>query len=85
MKLCSACSQTLPKEKFSKKQWQAKQQRRCKECIADGREVNVEASNEVPPSCADGEGASDEDLFKQPPPRQEWMRERQHTFHAVAK
>ena len=64
------------KEKFSKKQWQAKQQRRCKECIADNREVNLGAPNDGPPfPGADGdEGAlrlRDEDLFKQPPARDE--------------
>ena len=62
MKICAACSQTLPKEKFSKKQWQLKQCRRCKDCIADNREVNLETSNNDSP-----QGASDEDLFKQPP------------------
>ena len=41
MKLCAACSQTLTKEKFSKKQWQLKEQRRCKECIAGNREVEI--------------------------------------------
>ena len=42
-----------------------------KECIAVNREVNnVEVPNEAP-ACADGEGASDEDLFKEPPPREE--------------
>ena len=69
MKTCAACSQALPKEKFSKKQWQLKQCRRCKECIAANCEAkSVEASL----SCADGEGAlrcwSDEHLFKKPPP-----------------
>ena len=67
MKICAACSQSLPmpKGKFSKKQWQLKSQRRCKECIADNREVaTVEASL----SCADGEGVLEEDLFKEPPP-----------------
>ena len=40
MKICAACSQELPKDNFSNKQWQAKQQRRrCKECIAENREV----------------------------------------------
>ena len=71
MKICAACNQTLSKEEFSKKQWNLKQQRRCKECIDNNREVNLEAlDNDVPPS-ADGEGASDEDLFKQPAPRVE--------------
>ena len=74
MKICIACSQELPKEKFSKKQWQLKQQRRCKDCIAVNREmVKLDAptnDNYKPPS-ADGEGCassswSDEDLFKQP-------------------
>ena len=74
MKVCAGCSQELPKDKFSKKQWQAKQQRRCKECITDNREVALaEAPNDAAPpvSCADGKGASDEDLFKEPPPREE--------------
>ena len=74
MKICAACSKLLQKEKFSKKQWQAKQHRRCKECIVDNREVNLEADapNDEPPlPCYDGEGASDEDLFKQPPPQDE--------------
>ena len=71
MKICAACSQTLPKEKFSKKQWQLKQSRRCKECIADNREVKqLEASNDVTPKGAPL-CVSDEDLFKQPPPRDE--------------
>lgn len=40
MKLCAACVQVLPRESFSKKQWQLKQyERRCKECIAADREV----------------------------------------------
>ena len=76
MKLCAACSQELQKEKFSKKQWQAKQQRRCKNCIADNREVNLEApKNDVPPLPRDdGEGPSrwtDDELFKQPPTNDE--------------
>ena len=84
MKICAACSQSLPKEKFSKKQWQLKQsQRRCKDCIADNREVNLEALNDVqeapidalPPLSSNvGVGASpfsEEDLFKTPLPRDE--------------
>ena len=77
MKICAACSQELPKEKFSKKQWQSKQHRRCKECIADNREVNLkEAPNgDAPPPCVDCEecvpNCSDEDLFKEPQPNDE--------------
>ena len=42
-KLCSACKQDLPKEGYSKKQWQLKQnQRRCKDCIADNKESQPE-------------------------------------------
>ena len=56
MKICSACSQELRKEKFSKKQWQAKQQRRCKDCIAVNREItSVAVQNEQIP----GDGAKD--------------------------
>ena len=67
MKICAACSQTLPKEKFSKKQWQLKQCRRCKECIAVNREAKLGANDD----CAVAEEAprhTDEDLFKQTPP-----------------
>ena len=75
MKLCAACNQVLPKEKFSKKQWKLKQPRRCKECIADNREVELEGDDDEPTlSCAPSEGTpcwSDEDLFKQPPPTDE--------------
>ena len=75
MKICAACSQTLSKDNFSKKQWQLTQKRRCKECIADNREVDPEAlNNEVPPPLTDGEVTpcwTDEDLFKQPPPNDE--------------
>jgi len=38
MKTCAACHEDLPKDKFSKKQWKLNQ-RRCKICIADSREV----------------------------------------------
>ena len=69
MKICAACSQDLPKDKFSKKQWQLKHHRRCKECIADNREVTVEVEASL--SSADGDGVLDEDLFKHPPPRDE--------------
>lgn len=42
MKICAACCQELPKDKFSKKQWQLKQyERRCKECIASNLEVQL--------------------------------------------
>jgi len=41
MKLCAACHQDLPKDKFSKKQWKsgAQSQRRCTSCVRDNREV----------------------------------------------
>lgn len=43
MKICGACCRELSKEQFSKKQWQLKQyQRRCKECIAVGKELQLE-------------------------------------------
>ena len=76
MKICAACSRELPKEQFSKKQWQLKQRRRCKDCIAAKREVTTEAPNTDSqlPSRADAElkrSWTDEDLFKQPPPREE--------------
>lgn len=42
MKFCPACCEELPKESFSKKQWQLnKTKRRCKECIASDRDILV--------------------------------------------
>jgi len=38
MKTCAACHEDLPKDKFSKKQWKLNQ-RRCKVCVIDNREV----------------------------------------------
>ena len=74
MKISAACIQTLPKEKFSKKQWQLKLYRRCKDCIAANREVELGASNDESLLFPNGEEApryTDEELFRQPPPRDE--------------
>jgi len=38
MKVCAACHEDLPKESYSKKQWKI-DQRRCKVCITNNREV----------------------------------------------
>ena len=56
MKVCAACCIELPREKFSKKQWNTKQhQRRCIECIDADRD------------CTLLDKLHDEALFKQPP------------------
>ena len=80
MKTCAACHEVLPKDKFSKKQWKLNQ-RRCKVCISDNREVQqlpTTTSNEPDNSQVLGSllssmsisdqirTVSDEDLFKQP-------------------
>lgn len=45
MKLCAACHTDLPKANFSKKQWKIDDsQRRCKVCVADNRELQVQQS-----------------------------------------
>ena len=44
MKTCAACHEDLPKDKFSKKQW-TMNQRRCKVCITDNREVQPLPNN----------------------------------------
>ena len=36
-KSCGACCEALPKENFSKKQWEHKKQRRCKVCVASNQ------------------------------------------------
>ena len=52
MKTCAACHEDLPKDKFSKKQW-TMNQRRCKVCVTDNREVqplpnNAKNNNKAP-------------------------------------
>ena len=84
MKNCSACLQTLPQESFSKKQWHMKKYRRCKGCILEDREVQMETPAKDEPETkgssqprATGVAKllpaeiSDELMFAQPPPRDE--------------
>ena len=49
MKLCAACHQDLPKDRFSKKQWKlgADSLRRCKVCVSDNREVQPLTPNNM--------------------------------------
>ena len=59
MKICGACCRELSKEQFSNKQWQLKQyQRRCKVCITEGKELQLEPP---PPSKNKEETDDDED------------------------
>ena len=86
MKLCAACHQDLPKDKFSKKQWKlgAECQRRCTSCVRDNREVvqppppPVDENNTGIVSLLDSMSfndnvtpLSDEELFKQPPQKED--------------
>ena len=42
MKICAACTQELPRDKFSKRQWDAKKyQRRCKNCVDSNCELQL--------------------------------------------
>ena len=84
MKICASCHANLPKESFSKKQWKL-DQRRCKVCIANNREVqpiptkqdNIDSNTKEVVKALDSinlagvEKISDEELFKQPPPRED--------------
>jgi hypothetical protein len=83
MKTCAACHEDLPKEKFSKKQWKLNL-RRCKVCVADNREVQqLPPTNNEPVDSEVGSllssmsisdqmiPVSDEELFKQPPKKEE--------------
>jgi len=85
MKLCAACHIDLPKDKFSKKQWKL-EKRRCKVCVADNREVQPLSPSSPTKNnngLADSSEAmgtnngidmfspSDEDLFRQPPPKED--------------
>ena len=48
MKLCAACNADLPKANFSKKQWKVDDsQRRCKVCVADNRELQVQSQSTI--------------------------------------
>jgi len=80
MKICAACHTDLPKESYSKKQWKL-DQRWCKVCITNNREVQSIPKQDNNDSNTDGvvklldsiclenvEKISDEELFKQPPP-----------------
>ena len=87
MKTCAACHEDLPKDKFSKKQWKlgADCQRRCTSCVTDNREVQQlpPPTNNEPGDSEVGSllismsisdqmiPASDEELFKQPPPNED--------------
>ena len=84
MKVCAACNENLPKDSYSKKQWKLdKYQRRCKVCVTNNREVQLQQ-----PIQQDNDGSktneivkaldsiclkdlekkiNDEELFKQPP------------------
>lgn len=43
MKICGACREELPREDFSKKQWQVKTyRRRCRGCVEADQEVQAE-------------------------------------------
>lgn len=76
MKICAACHKDLPKQSYSKKQWKL-DQRRCKVCITNNREVQSiptkQHNNEIIKSlnslCLKNidRKISDEELFKQPP------------------
>ena len=78
MKICAACHKDLPKDSYSKKQWKL-DQRRCKVCVNDNREVQPPQqsnydrnTNEIISKLdtmhlEDVEKISDEELFKQPP------------------
>ena len=44
MKICAACCAELPRKCFSKKQWQLKKYRRCKECIDAGNSAAASTS-----------------------------------------
>ena len=80
MKVCAACHEDLPKESYSKKQWKL-DQRRCKLCINNNKEVQPLPKNtdtnttEIIKSLdymhLDIEKISDEELFKQPPPKED--------------
>lgn len=60
MKICAACCEELAQESFSNKQWQMKRyERRCKECIAADRDVQLEAPPKIDESA---------DTQNRPPP-----------------
>ena len=67
MKTCGACLADLPKAAYSKKQWQAKVFRRCKECIAANRDICERGDSDNEPVLMPNEADEDE----------RWARERE--------
>lgn len=47
MKLCCACHGMLPEASYSKKQWQARKIRRCKECVSANRGIDASPPKSV--------------------------------------
>lgn len=47
VKQCGACAKELPKTSFSKKQWEHKKQRRCKDCIETDKPMTL-VQEEIP-------------------------------------
>ena len=54
MKICSACGLELARESFSKKQWQLKKSRRCKECVGGGVPIPGAAAPTLPGAISGG-------------------------------
>lgn len=47
-KPCGACSRDLPKDCYSKKQWEHKKQRRCKQCVVSNIDIPPAEEKQVP-------------------------------------
>ena len=73
MKVCTTCHQDLPKDKFSKKQWKlgANCLRRCISCVRIKSANNGVASSFDLMSIEKVLPPSDEDLFRQPPQKED--------------
>ena len=58
-KICGACGEDLTRLSFAKKQWMCRRERRCKNCVAAGKEIDRSI---VPPAAA--QGATNKDRTK---------------------
>lgn len=66
VKRCDECNQELPKGRFSSKQWKLSKGPCCKSCVD---KIEAEVDSKLNALLAEDDSISDEDLFKEPPPK----------------
>jgi len=65
-KICGACGEELPRSSFAKKQWMCRRERRCKDCVAAGREID--RSNIAPAAATNASNGKNKGKTNKPKP-----------------